>query len=75
MAADQQLYSCGADAELALCFNDARDDPDVGAIILTGIMLCPYSFLVLQNLCMELHMRHMLGPKRVKMGTACVQSI
>lgn len=28
-----------ADAELSLCFNDARDDPEVGAIIFTGVQL------------------------------------
>ena len=25
-----------SDAEMSLCFNDARDDPDIGVVILTG---------------------------------------
>ena len=29
-----------ADAELSLCFNDVRDDPDMGVVILTGKLIC-----------------------------------
>ena len=33
-----------ADAELSLCFNDVRDDPDIGVVILTGDFTCNVPF-------------------------------
>ena len=40
-----------ADAELSLCFNDVRDDPDIGVVILTGaytniLTLCMQSYFI-----------------------------
>lgn len=39
-----KIAAC-ADAELSLCFNDVRDDPDIGVVILTGKFACSVPFL------------------------------
>ena len=40
-------------AELSLCFADARDDPDIGVVILTGPTPCCVRAAVAEDLIQE----------------------
>lgn len=43
-----------------MCFNDVRDDPDVGVVILTGKLVCRYPHIA-SNQALNMFLKHALG--------------